>query len=505
MNFLGFIRRHDRHTDGNTNSPIAERSSSGYYDDNRDGLLANDFLSTMNNNFNENRVPLPLSSSSDNMTARLGNDEKSKKNSRGRILSSKLMNFLGNLLAVLMTLSFLIIVPWVTANAMIYDKARPDFVAFYSAGAFVLVTVAMSTKLIYNHLTNWYMPDVQKYVVRILWMVPIYSIQSLLSLRFHNARLYIDTLRDLYEAYVIQSFLYYLMELLGGEDTLVQILQEKDDHYGYHTPCPNWLFPSWEMGVEFMLQSKHGVLQYVIAKIIATLATAILEPMGLFHDGEINFFSAYVYISFIINLSQMWALYCLVKFYHATSENLRRPVNWHPMGKFLCIKGVVFFTWWQGVLIVMLKNRGLIQNYGKWDKDDVANGFQDYLICVEMFCFAIAHAFTFTHEEYLPNRAGSSGAGVVSSSGDYQGRRNPYEYGHGPDEDDDDDDFGPPIIRTLDTPMGFRDAFWSSTVPNETFDDIRRTMRNGVNDQISNQNTEMGVLRNVSMIHAESI
>ena len=46
-------------------------------------------------------------------------------------------------------------------------------------------------------------------------MVPIYSIQSWLSLRFHGGRIYIDLLRDLYEAYVIQSFLYYLMELLG--------------------------------------------------------------------------------------------------------------------------------------------------------------------------------------------------------------------------------------------------------------------------------------------------
>lgn len=131
--------------------------------------------------------------------------------------SPRIMNILGNVLAIVTLISFAILVPFITAHAVIYDKKRPDFAAFYSAGAFVLITVAMSSKLIYNHLTNWYMPDVQKYVVRILYMVPIYSIQSWLSLRFHNARIYIDTLRDLYEAYVIQSFLYYLMELLGKD------------------------------------------------------------------------------------------------------------------------------------------------------------------------------------------------------------------------------------------------------------------------------------------------
>jgi len=477
-------------------------------------LLVNDFLNSSsssplhnsNNNNNSSRSSNLRFSTihNDLFTNNLNhnnNNINNNLNSDGRqyIFSAKVMNILGNILAIVTLLSFAILVPWITAHAMIYDEARPDFAAFYSAGAFVLITVAMSTKLIYNHLTHWYAPDVQKYVVRILYMVPIYSIQSWLSLRFHNARIYIDTMRDLYEAYVIQSFLYYLMELLGGEDTLSQILQDKDRHYGDHPPFPKWIFPSWEMGYDFMIRCKYGVLQYVVAKILATLITATLEPIGMFNEGEFDWTKGYVYVSFIINGSQMWALYCLVKFYHATSENLCHPTNWHPLGKFLCIKGVVFFTWWQGVLIAALKNRGLINNIGNWDKDDVANGVQDYLICVEMFCFAIAHAFTFTHSEYLPSHLSANGSGTSSvTHGNIQRR----SFG----EEDDDSDFGPPVIRTLETPMGFRDAFWSSTLPNETFDDIKRTIGTSrSSDQLHNQSTEVGTLRYVSMTQAESI
>jgi hypothetical protein len=453
--------------------------------------------------------------------------------------STKLMKIIGNILAVVTTLSFLIIVPLISAHAMIYEKTRPDFVAFYSAGSFVLITVGLSTKLIYNHLTNWYMPDVQKYVVRIVFMVPLYAIQSWLSLRFHNARIYIDILRDLYEAFVIQSFLYFLMELLGGEETLVRTLEAKDDHYGIHEPefVLKYFIPKWEMGLEFMLQCKRGVLQYVIAKTIATIITACLEPIGMFNEGEFDYTKGYIYVAFIINLSQMWALYCLVKFYHATCGNLRRPVNWHPLGKFFCIKLVIFFTWWQGMGIAVLKTKGLIIDIGKWDKEDVANGLQDYLICVEMFCFAIAHSFTFTHKEYMPSSGEVLGSAFGSTPGrsrnrnrnradrkgrGKRGRRGDHgqtEYGHDhvdfDDSDDDedgdytyeDDEAGtfPPIIRTLNSPMGFRDALWSSTVPNETFSDIRR-FRNGVSDQIQEQSSEMmGVLRNVSMAQAESI
>jgi hypothetical protein len=191
----------------------------GNTDQGSQSLLVNDYLTTQpNNSFVTNHHTSSNNYDFNNeSSSSSGNNGQSTRRGylKSSTLSYRLMKMIGNILAVVTLISFLILVPWITAHAMIYDKARPDFAAFYSAGAFVLITVAMSTKLIYNHLTNWYMPDVQKYVVRILYMVPIYSIQSLLSLRFHNARLYIDLVRDLYEAYVIQSFLYYLIELLG--------------------------------------------------------------------------------------------------------------------------------------------------------------------------------------------------------------------------------------------------------------------------------------------------
>lgn len=76
--------------------------------------------------------------------------------------------------------------------------------------------------------------------------------------------MYIDTIRDLYEAYVIQSFVYYLIELLGGEDRMAELLMKKEDHLGEHGKVMSAVFrmERWQMGKDFLLKIKHGVLQY---------------------------------------------------------------------------------------------------------------------------------------------------------------------------------------------------------------------------------------------------
>ena len=67
------------------------------------------------------------------------------------------------------------------------------------------------------------------------------------------------------------------------------------------------------------------------------------------------------------------------------------------MAKFLCIKGVIFFMWWQGVGIGVLKSYHVIDDKGSWAAEDVADGLQDYLICIEMLGFAIAHMYTYSY------------------------------------------------------------------------------------------------------------
>ena len=67
----------------------------------------------------------------------------------------------------------------------------------------------------------------------------------------------------------------------------------------------------------------------------------ICEVAGVFEEGKFKVDVAYPYIIAINNLSQFIAMYHLVVFYRAYREALK-PMK--PIGKFLCIKAVVFFS-----------------------------------------------------------------------------------------------------------------------------------------------------------------
>jgi hypothetical protein len=68
-----------------------------------------------------------------------------------------------------------------------------------------------------------------------------------------------------------------------------------------------------------------------------------------------------------------------------------------PFAKFLCIKGVVFMTFWQGLAITILAGT---TDVGGADSTEWASSAQNFLICLEMLLFSIAHFYCFPTYEW---------------------------------------------------------------------------------------------------------
>ncbi|XP_059717396.1 transmembrane protein 184A isoform X1 [Haemorhous mexicanus] len=315
------------------------------------------------------------------------------------------------------------------------------------SGIFVWTALIITFHQIYTHLRNYTIPKEQRYIIRILFIVPVYAFDSWLSLLLlgsHQYYVYFDSVRDCYEvpgwmrkhlsrkkfemkqpppglpsvllilsalalaAFVIYSFLSLCFEYLGGESTIMTEIRGKPiaSSCFYGTCCLQGM--SYSIG--FLRFCKQATLQFCIVKPLMAIVTIILQAFGKYHDGDFNVHSGYLYITIIYNFSVSLALYALFLFYFATMDLLR---PFEPVLKFITIKAVIFLSFWQGTLLAILEKCGVIPEVQIIDGKEVgagtvAAGYQNFIICIEMFFASIALRYAFTCHVYREKKENST-------------------------------------------------------------------------------------------------
>ncbi|KAM6599946.1 hypothetical protein CsatA_019555 [Cannabis sativa] len=259
------------------------------------------------------------------------------------------------------------------------------------ASCFALVAFSLSIFLIFQHLRSYTNPPEQKWIVAVLFIVPAYATESVISLWNPKFSLACDILRNCYEAFALYSFGSYLIACLGGERSVIEelenesrkllnkpLIEEASENHINERNRSFWNFFTRPcvLGKELLTIEKFGLVQYMILKTVCAFLALLLELLGVYGDGEFKWYYGYPYLAVVLNFSQMWALYCLVQFYNVTHERLQ-PIK--PLAKFISFKAIVFATWWQGVAIALLRAFGAIPKQG-----ELQSGLQDFLICIEV-------------------------------------------------------------------------------------------------------------------------
>lgn len=109
-----------------------------------------------------------------------------------------------------------------------------------------------------------YVSPLQKYYIRILWMVPIYAIESWLALRFKEQKAVLETAREAYEAWVIYSFYKLMLTFVGETDEIAQATIDALGREHAHMMFPLHKIKPWKLrGGQFLRITSVGVFQYV--------------------------------------------------------------------------------------------------------------------------------------------------------------------------------------------------------------------------------------------------
>ena len=208
-----------------------------------------------------------------------------------------------------------------------------SFMVYQLAGTFTLLSCLISMWHMTAHMRKMNEPDVQRRILAILWMSPVYAVTSWFSLVFHSAEGYLAIIKDGYEAYIIYQFLSFCIAVLGKGDRnkVVDLLAHHADHL---TP-PFRLFGCCEyvcgcckpepyennraLADAILLQCQLFAMQFVLFRPLTTTAMVVLEKLEYYGagDGPTDYRAPQFYITIIQNLSIFVAFAGLLKFYHA--------------------------------------------------------------------------------------------------------------------------------------------------------------------------------------------
>lgn len=273
------------------------------------------------------------------------------------------------------------------------------FVPLLISGYCAIFATVLSVFQILEHLACFSDPECQTKVVRILFMVPLFALISFISLCFPSIAEYLNLIRDTYESYVIYAFFQLMIALMGGTDTVYRHLMIEERPLLPHLFPLCYLEPI-RVSPLFVQKCRLCLFQFMVIKPLVTITVLILSAKNEMGDHLFDLTKGYFWTTLVYNISITVAFTALLYFYNGLKDLMDGK---NALLKFLCVKAVIFLSFWQGLLIQLLAAFGWLPTFSYWSPEDTPTALQDLLICMEMLLVSFGHRYCFSSDEYLPN------------------------------------------------------------------------------------------------------
>lgn len=269
-------------------------------------------------------------------------------------------------------------------------------------GAFVVSTCLLSITLILLHHFNLNRIPIQNKIINLVWLYPITSVSSYAVICGIKYTIYLEFIRDSYQAYCCYLFFALLLSYLGCHDDEDLFAIET---YLETSSVPQLPFPMTVLfsepnlkGRKFLRFIQSGVLQYCVVKTFLVLCSLLLQLFGYFHEYNFDPKYGYIWVTIFLSVSIMYALICFTLFYSALKLRLK---PFYVNGKFISVIFVLFVVYFQGIIIQILMNYEII-NY-KSNDNEQTKLIQAILTIIEMFVLSILNFFVFSHKPFIIN------------------------------------------------------------------------------------------------------
>ena len=268
-------------------------------------------------------------------------------------------------------------------------------------GITTISSILISTLGIFLHLKNYRKPFEQRLTVRILVIVPLFSLSCYCMLMSYKVGRLIEPIREIYEAFTIYTFYKLLVLMLGGERRIILMTVDKPPT-SHPFPASLFLKKINISDPQQFLTIKRCILQYVWFKPLLYLVIFITSVLGIYDVNEVSPSSIFVWIGLCYNLSVTTSLYSLAMFWKCLYDQLSAFKPWR---KFMCVKLIIFASYWQGIIIGLLNWLGVFKEREKVvllnSSGNLGIQIQNGLLCFEMIFFALLHWSSFPYTDFI--------------------------------------------------------------------------------------------------------
>ncbi|RAL40955.1 unnamed protein product [Cuscuta campestris] len=261
----------------------------------------------------------------------------------------------------------------------------------------LMLTLNFTIRLASQHSVSWKKPKEQSAILIIIFMAPLYAVVSYIGLidflGSNTFFTFLESIKECYEALVMAKFLglmYTYLNISISKNIVPDEIKGREIHHSF----PVTLFQPHTVQLNHytLKQLKDWTWQFVVIRPVCSILMIALQLLGAYPTWVSWIFTI------ILNISVSLALYSLVVFYHVFAKELAPH---KPLAKFLCVKGIVFFCFWQGIALEILAALGIIKSHHVWfDVEHIQEALQNILVVVEMVFFAYFQQVAYTAEPY---------------------------------------------------------------------------------------------------------
>ncbi|XP_047975512.1 protein LAZ1 homolog 1-like isoform X2 [Salvia hispanica] len=210
----------------------------------------------------------------------------------------------------------------------------------FTAGTSVAVTLILSLFLIISHLATFTRPKEQKFLIAVILIVPVFALQTFISMLEKDATFYCEAVHICYPPFVAFCFFNYLVSCLGGYTSTMayfrvqtpsselNLVERRGCVVQQHEIPWKWFCSEWRLDDQFYGKVNIGIRNLMILQILSTLLAHFLQTMDLYVADIFNFSTPYPFLRLGQAFITYLAFYHLRLFYEVTLQQLQhvRPM-----------------------------------------------------------------------------------------------------------------------------------------------------------------------------------